>query len=395
MRRPCVTAGLVAAATVALTTACAVPPREHHATLTFERLPPQPLTVRVPADRAGDLDRYVQITEAAGRRLGEWFGPLPTDMLTIEDQGWHDQASHVARDRVRLGTRWISPARGGSLEARLTVALARRHWQVAEVPASTDLREGLALYSAMKILDEHYPDHHAYEARFLGGSAPFAVRSVPVQGPRARLAQLDATPEATRTALALVTLERLIGWGAMQQSLFELAGSDTAADSDVVARFTATVNAVSGRDLGWFIGQALSTSTTFDYGIDRFETAPLEPGSSRYATTVVVRRLGTATFGPVETDPLSTVDRGPLEIRVVFGDGHDIREAWNGRTDTVTLEYESAAPAETAVIDPDAVLMLDADPTNNRRSIATAPAHTGLWVWRWAVWMQDAILTWG
>jgi hypothetical protein len=84
---------------------------------------------------------------------------------------------------------------------------------------------------------------------------------------------------------------------------------------------------------------------------------------------------------------------GPLEVVVTFADGSVMRERWDGRAESMQLDYESRSPAVAAAIDPDHVLQLDDDRANNRRTIATPRAAAATWALRWAVWLQDAMLS--
>ena len=98
-------------------------------------------------------------------------------------------------------------------------------------------------------------------------------------------------------------------------------------------------------------------------------------------STVIVRRYGEAVF--------------PVDVLVVFADGDTVREHWNGRDRWTTFTYDRAARASYAVVDPDRVLLLDVDRTNN--SYTTTPilsqAAASKWATKWMVWLQDALTT--
>ena len=99
--------------------------------------------------------------------------------------------------------------------------------------------------------------------------------------------------------------------------------------------FFAIVNEVSGQDLTWFFDQVYRSSATFDYGIDSLRSGPAtdrgffgdsqqqtfksgdEAAADRYRTTVVVRRHREGIF--------------PVDVRVVFENGQEMRWRWNGR----------------------------------------------------------------
>jgi len=60
----------------------------------------------------------------------------------------------------------------------------------------------------------------------------------------------------------------------------------------------------------------------------------------------------------------------------------------------LALEYESASQAVRAEVDPDVMLLLDADRRNNVRTLAPRLPSLG---WRlllgWIVWLEDAALS--
>ena len=84
----------------------------------------------------------------------------------------------------------------------------------------------------------------------------------------------------------------------------------------------------------------------------------------------------------------------PVDVLVTFKNGEKVREHWNGRDRWKAFTYERAAPAVSAVVDPDRVLLLDVNRTNN--SYTTAPQSgpaARKWMLKWLVWLQDALAT--
>jgi len=157
------------------------------------------------------------------------------------------------------------------------------------------------------------------------------------------------------------------------------------------------VNEVSGRDMTWFFDQVYRSSNTFDYAIDSIRTAPVsvsgfvdggarqefvarkaEPG--RHRTVVVARRLGEAVF--------------PVEVQVRFANGEKVRERWDGAERWRMFTYERSSPAVSAEVDPDRVLALDTNFTNNGKAVSPAShdaAHK--WSLTWMAWLEDLLLT--
>ena len=143
-----------------------------------------------------------------------------------------------------------------------------------------------------------------WSRRYFGGFVPYAVRSLPLspprsaaQGRKAFFEELHASPEALRASLALQTLERYIGWPALQQGLaiyrsrFPEGGGSPEA-------LNAILNEQGGRDLSTLFKSAFAQDTIFDYGVEQAST---RPQGDKHKTTVVLRRYGGGTF-PVSYD---------------------------------------------------------------------------------------------
>jgi hypothetical protein len=155
---------------------------------------------------------------------------------------------------------------------------------------------------------------------------------------------------------------------------------------------------VAGQDLSWFFDQVYRSSNTFDYGVDRLESQPLRryghantPGQPTFEdatvpdtqrTTVVVRRYGEAFF--------------PVDVLVIFEGGSQVRERWDGLARWRSWTYDRAERAVSAQVDPERVLLLDVDYTNNSRTLAPrANEAAKKWSLTWMVWLQDLLLTYG
>jgi hypothetical protein len=99
-----------------------------------------------------------------------------------------------------------------------------------------------------------------------------------------------------------------------------------------------------------------------------------------YRTTVVARRLGAGQF--------------PVDVLVTFSDGHQERERWDGRSRWQNFSYDRPARAVSAQIDPERVLLLDTNFTNNSRTLTPANDEAATkWSLRWMIWLQDLLMT--
>ena len=131
--------------------------------------------------------------------------------------------------------------------------------------------------------------------------------------------------------------------------------------------FFAVASEVSGQDLTWFFDQVYRSSN--DVRLRRSTRSPATSPGSRatsakasgradgaYRTSVVVRREGAGTF--------------PVDVRVVLENGQELRWRWDGRDAWKLFEADTPVRALTAEVDPERVLLLDVNYTNNSRTLS-------------------------
>jgi hypothetical protein len=159
--------------------------------------------------------------------------------------------------------------------------------------------------------------------------------------------------------------------------------------------FFTTASEVSGQDLTWFFDQVYRGSESFDYAVDSVSSKAVtlegwdgskvqrpggKPAGGMYRTEVVVRRLGGGVF--------------PVEVLLLFQDGSELRQPWDGRDRWKLITVERPVKLKAAVVDPDRVLALDLDSTNNSRLLEPAPVLPALkWTSKWMIWLQDLLAT--
>jgi len=279
------------------------------------------------------------------------------------------------------------------------------------------LDEGINQFSEARVLAEAFSPDYPVQ-RFFGGFVPWQARDIVFKretdgnylSPYRDAAESDPMNIQTfryhpathwaisyfKTALWLHTLERYLGWDTLQRVLkthFERSAFKHPRPED----FFRTLNEVSGRDRTWMVDQGYRSSNVFDYGVETLDSAPVrrtgydlgaenpsyrELASDTYRTTVVVRRHGEAIF--------------PVDVLVRFENGEEVREQWDGADRWKAFTYDRAAPASSAQVDPERVLLLDVNYTNNSRSLTPKTAEAAQkWSLKWMVWLQDLMLTWG
>ena len=180
-----------------------------------------------------------------------------------------------------------------------------------------------------------------------------------------------------KTALWLNTMERWLGWPTVQRTLSTFLAR-WAFKHPRPQDFFDTAREVAGRDLGWYFDQVYRSSDVFDYGVEQLQST--SDGAS-FHTSVVARRYGEAIF--------------PVDVRVTFRDGARVTEHWDGKERWKLYTYDRPSQALTAAVDPDGVLLLDVNSTNNSKALEprTGDASTK-WSMKWMVWLQDHLLSW-
>jgi hypothetical protein len=374
-------------------------------------------------EHAAQEDRHFAATRAALRYYGEWFGPYPYGHVTVVDPAYQSGAGGMEYPTLfTAGTRWLAP-RGVTQPEAVTVHEAGHQFWYGIVGNNEFehawLDEGLNTFSTARTIEEAFsPNYHS--ERFFRGFVPWVHRAIAVSretggngmtGYR-RAAESDAqsTPSwryfpgtgstitYSKTALWLHTLERLVGWEKLQR-IMSTFFARYQFKHPRPADFFAVASEMNGQDLGWFFDQVHRSSNVFDYAVGDLRSRRAAPrglvdrqGTRRFATgddtgvpfetVVVVRRLGEAVF--------------PVDVQVTFEDGERVRERWDGRDRWRAFTFTRAVRARSAQVDPDRILLLDVNTTNNSRTLEPRGEQAATrWAVRWLTWLQDLLLTYG
>ena len=79
---------------------------------------------------------------------------------------------------------------------------------------------------------------------------------------------------------------------------------------------------------------------------------------------------------------------------VVFKNGEKVRERWDGRDRWKLFTYNRASEADYAIVDPDGILLLDVNKTNNSKAMKPQANEAATkWMYRWMMWLQDLLVT--
>jgi len=390
-------------------------------------LPPVEMRLLLQPEHAGQADAHFAATWAALKYYGEWFGPYPYPQITIVDPvtTFNARAQGEGTGGMEYptlftaGTRWHAPARG-TQPASVTVHEAGHQFWYGVVATNEFehawLDEGLNTFSTARVLDEAYAGDFFAVERYFGGLVGWLYRDArwtrAIDGnrldayrPVAR-ADVQATPTwlywpasasaitYNKTALWLATLERHFGWPVLQRILsawFERGAWSHPNPDD----FFAIVNAEAGEDLSWFFDAVHRDNAVFDYGVAQVATVPatgpgwigedrdktfVPGGSPERDHLIVVRRYGDGVF--------------PVDVRTTFADGTTDTIRWSGREAWQSFTYRLGVDVVRVDVDPDRVLLLDVNYTNNSWTAEPdGPRAARKWSLRWLTWLEEVLLT--
>ena len=396
---------------------------ERRARFEHPRLPAVDMRLLIQPEHAGQAERHFEATRWALKNYGEWYGPYPYGHLTIVDPAYHSGAGGMEYPTLfTAGTRWLAPRDVADPEEVTVHEAGHQFWY--GIVANNEFEhawmdEGINTFSTARTLEQASRPYY-YSKRYFGGFVPWVFRDFPltraINGNSLGSYRLAAKGDAQstpswqyfpgsagaitydKTALWLHTLERMVGWETLQRMLSTYF-SRWAFRHPRPADFFAVMNEVAERDLTGFFDQVHRSSNAFDYGVAEFRSEPSaargfvgagsesrfasgEGAAGAYRTTVVVRRYGEGVF--------------PVDVRVIFDNKEEARWQWDGRERWKLFEIEKPSRARSVQVDPERVLLLDVNYTNNSATTEPAgPAAAKKWSLTWMIWLQDQLLTYG
>jgi len=378
--------------------------RFEHATL-----PAVEMRLLLQPEHRSQADRYFAAAAATLKLYGEWFGPYPYGHVTIVDPAYQSDSDGMEYPTLFVGrAAWLAPGTVQTPE-NVTVHEFGHQWWYGMVATNEFehgwMDEGFNTYATARVMDTFFT-HNRVGVRYFDGFIPWSFDDVPfsrLDNDRLDGYRLNAKSDPpwiptytywpgtarfityNKTALWMHTLERLVGWPTMQRIMttyFERWKFKHPKPAD----FFDVVREVTGRGYVWFFDQVYRSSNTFDYGVQEF-TSEIVDAAGRpktagptFRTTVVVQRYGEATF--------------PIDIVTTFENGETIKDTWDGEDRRVIHVYERPSKALSVQVDPDHVLLLDINYTNNSRTLAPRTGEASVkWALTWMTWLQDMMLT--
>ena len=351
---------------------------------------------------AGLIDRYFDATFKALRYYGEWYGEYPYETVTVVDPANDSRSGGMEYPTLFTGGgNMYAPKEQPSPESVTVHEFGHQFWFGLIGNNEFEeawLDEGFNSYSQDRVLNEAWKPFKAVRYFFGGPGAgtyvgvPYVFHEVNQSRYGAgnnelqRMGKHDVMARNgweyyqsyglnsyTKPAMSLITLERYLGEETMYRVMrtyhhrFRFKHPTT-------QDFIGTVNEVSGQDMSWFFRNTWFSSNLFDYALDRItnrevpkpfglfdwngmrkDEAPPASVGQQYECEVVVKREGEAV--------------APVDVLIVFKNGEQRREQWDGEYRWKKYTYLSDSPVEYAIVDPDVKLVMDINYTNNSKVV--------------------------
>ena len=392
--------------------------------------PPVEVRLLVQPEHAHLADRYLEATKITLRAYGYGSAPYPYPQVTVIDPAWNSASGGMEYPTLfTAGTNVWAPPELREPEGLTIHECGHQFWYGLVANNEFEeawLDEGLNSYFEDKTVFEKLGPT-GFGHRYFGPDGGRGSRSGwPVVAPRVwigrgkrNLEDLRAAGKADvmtrrawdyrsvdsytlnsygKPALTFQTLEGLLGHEAMREVLqtyarrFRFAHPTT---EDLIA----TVGEVTGRDYRWFFDETFFSSNLCDYAVEAVNREPRArigfgegPGGltytgpgpkpkqmDRFDAEVTVKRLGEV--------------RLPVEVVVEFSDGARKCLLWDGKDRWVRFRYPGGRKVVRAVVDPDARLALDVNPSNNawRDEQGLSRRAAAKWSARYLFWLQNLL----
>lgn len=399
--------------------------REHHRLFEEPGLPKVDMRLLIMPDHAGKEERYFTSAATSLKYYGTWYGPYPYDHITIVDPAYKSGSGGMEYPTLFTGgTSWLSPPLTRSPESVTIHEAGHQFWYGLIGNNEFEdawIDEGFNTYTQDRIFMKLWPPR-VYSKRYLEDFIPVVFEDVHILNRTESADVYDgfyselkrdrmSTPSYKygprgyrvnsyqKPAMILHTLENYLGWQIFQKvmsTFFQRWEFRHPRPQD----FFDVVNEVSGQDMSWFFEQTYYSSSLFDYAVEKvlcekpgpvkgrvdLDETPAAPPSDtaraqegeQYLATIYVRRWGEATF--------------PQDVQITFEDGEQITERWDGRSRWTSFEYRRPARVSRVEVDPQGVLVLDVNRSNNSW-LRHAPAQKAAYKWasKWLIWYQSLI----
>lgn len=358
------------------------------------RLKPVTMMFLYPEEQRLDVDRHFKALEIGLKHFGLWFGAYPYETITMVNPPTFAIGGMEYPTLITLGYRPRRPATNYGLESLILHEFAHQYFY--GILGSNEFEqafmdEGFTTYTSDKLTDMAYGGYGLFIRRFgyhlpLGDelglrrmtsvetyrvfrNVPAIEEPIALEGWKYYSHGNYGRNAYSKPALALNQLERELGETTMAKVLRRYTTRFAFQHPDL-ADFQAIAEEVSKRDLDWFFERVFEDATKVDYealpvksygirlneGYTDTEQGPVLQDSESQAEVRQRQEVGVINHGKLVY---------PVTIAVTFEDGQVLTERWDGEGRWVRYYYDDAPAITKVVVDPDELLVLDTNPTND------------------------------
>lgn len=367
-------------------------------------------------EHLGQAARYFKAVKAGLEGYGRVLGPYPYATLTVVDPPWGARGAGGMEypTFITAGTSLIAPASIQSPEGVTVHEFGHQYFY--GLLASNEfeepwLDEGFNTYMTDRVLKSVYGDDRCYVSVF-GVRFPLGIDiRRPLDDNRRYFAHATEDPLGipswkyrdrdsygalvySKTALALATIERLVGTPAMDRAL-RLYADRWRFRHPKTRDFIAALSEVTGRDQQWLFDRTFFSSGTVDYAVIEASSVPARPPRGLFEKEGKLSEGAPPALARAKGyDTRVTVVRNgdvalPVEVLLRFEGGKSYRSSWDGEARWKTFRAERGPRLIEAVVDPDEKILLDTNRTNNGRRPEGDPRAASRWTARAVFWLQN------
>jgi Peptidase family M1 domain len=357
------------------------------------------------------VERHEKILRESLDHFERWYGPYPYKTITLVDPEPDSEAGGMEYPTFITGeTSWFMPK--GQLWPEVVVEHEFGHQYWYGMVATNEFEdawmdEGINSYTEVKVLDSIFGPDTSFSA--IAG----ATRSEREYQRLSYIRAADLDPVAQKaydyynyrsyggitygkTASVLLTLEGIIGADTMRKAM-RVYFMKYRFTHPTKEDFLKTIEEVSGRDLRWYVNQAIYGSQVMDYQVLKIDSFPVNWYEDKQ--------------GSGKDDDKDTIYRSyvslqrkedfvmPVEVEIKFENGETLREHWDGVNRWTRLgPYDKKTKIASAEIDPDHKVQIDRNDFNNSYTAEAnvKPARKVSNYWLFATqWMSQALAWWG
>jgi hypothetical protein len=368
-------------------------------------------------EHRGQAPRYLKATKTAISGYGRILGPYPYATLTVVDPPWGARGAGGMEYPTFItgGAYRIAPKIVHSPESVTIHEYGHQYFYGLIATNEFEepwLDEGFNQYMEGRVVGAAYGPDHPVLSVFGWRVAVRVPKWIPLDTNRRYFAvaadDVLATPSwkfrsragyaahvYSKTALAMSTLERLMGTPAMNRAL-RLYADRWRFRHPRTADWIAAVNDATGRDWKWFFDRTFYSSGVVDYAVEEAtsekatrpkglfdsqgrleETPQTAPPARGWNSVVTVARKGDVAM--------------PVEVVLRFEGGRPYRSEWDGEARWKKFRVANGPRLLEAVVDPNEKILLDLDRTNNGRLSVPDRRAASRWTARATFWMQNLL----